>query len=72
MQTLKSHPAAVLVLLAVVSAAVKPAWSQTYPTRPVKLVTQGAARGAAAAAPDGGDLDLHRDARDVPQPAVQH
>ena len=43
MQTLKSHPAAVLVLLAVVSAAVTPAWSQTYPTRPVKLVTQGAA-----------------------------
>src|SRR5947208_5620664 len=43
MQTLKSHCAAVLVLLALVSAAVTPAWSQTYPARPVKLVTQGAA-----------------------------
>jgi tripartite-type tricarboxylate transporter receptor subunit TctC len=43
MQTPTSHRAAVLVLLALVSAAVTPAWSQTYPTRPVKLVTQGAA-----------------------------
>jgi tripartite-type tricarboxylate transporter receptor subunit TctC len=43
MQTLKSHCAAVLVLLALVSGAVTPAWSQTYPARPVKLVTQGAA-----------------------------
>jgi hypothetical protein len=32
-----------LVLLALVCAAVTPAWSQTYPARPVKLVTQGAA-----------------------------
>jgi tripartite-type tricarboxylate transporter receptor subunit TctC len=43
MQTLKSHRAAVLVLLALVSACVTPVWSQTYPARPVKLVTQGAA-----------------------------
>jgi tripartite-type tricarboxylate transporter receptor subunit TctC len=44
MQTLKSHRAAALVvLLALVSAAVTCAWSQTYPARPVKLVTQGAA-----------------------------
>jgi tripartite-type tricarboxylate transporter receptor subunit TctC len=43
MQTLKSRRAAVLALLALASAVVTPAWSQTYPTRPVKLVTQGAA-----------------------------
>src|SRR5262249_37918529 len=43
MQTLKSHRAAVLVLLALVSVTVTPAWSQAYPARPVKLVTQGAA-----------------------------
>jgi tripartite-type tricarboxylate transporter receptor subunit TctC len=43
MQTLKSRRAAVWVLLALVCAAVTPAWSQTYPARPVKLVTQGAA-----------------------------
>ncbi len=34
---------AVLVLLTLVSAAVTPAWAQTYPTRSVKLVIQGAA-----------------------------
>jgi hypothetical protein len=115
MQTLKSRRAAVLALLALASAVVTPAWSQTYPTRPVKLVTQGAAgsgsdvvarlvadqlarmwdqqivvlnhpgAGGSSRGPRsrcrrsrrlhalrGGDLELHRDARDVPQPAVQH
>jgi tripartite-type tricarboxylate transporter receptor subunit TctC len=43
MQTLKSRRAAVLALLALASAVATPAWSQTYPARPVKLVTQGAA-----------------------------
>ena len=43
MQTPTSRRAAVLVLLALVSAAVTPAWSQTYPDRSVKLVVQGAA-----------------------------
>jgi tripartite-type tricarboxylate transporter receptor subunit TctC len=43
LQAPPSHRAAVLVLLALAFAAVTPAWSQTYPDRPVKLVTQGAA-----------------------------
>jgi tripartite-type tricarboxylate transporter receptor subunit TctC len=42
MRTPKSHRAAVLVLLAVL-CAVTPAGSQSYPARPVKVVTQGAA-----------------------------
>src|SRR5258707_13385205 len=43
LQTPTSHRATVLMLLAFVSAAVTPAWSQTYPARSVKLATQGAA-----------------------------
>src|SRR5262245_8765383 len=43
MQTSTSNRAAVLVLLTLVFAAVTPARSQTYPTRSVKLVIQGAA-----------------------------
>jgi tripartite-type tricarboxylate transporter receptor subunit TctC len=43
LRTTTSHRAAVLVLLALVSAGIAPASSQTYPTRSVKLVAQGAA-----------------------------
>ena len=43
LQTPTSHRAAALALLMLVCVAVTPAWSQAYPARSVKLVTQGAA-----------------------------
>src|SRR5215813_12470940 len=43
MQRPTSCCAAALMLLAVVAAAATSAWSEAYPTRSVKLVTQGAA-----------------------------
>jgi tripartite-type tricarboxylate transporter receptor subunit TctC len=43
LQTPTSDRVAVVALLAFLSAAITPAWPETYPARSVKLVTQGAA-----------------------------